>query len=61
MDNRSINSLPDILTKKQLARALGCSAKTIDRKVKIGLIKQYDVCGLIRFKREEFPILNKTA
>lgn len=59
MDNRSINTLPEIMTRKQLAKALGCTPKTIDRKVKLGLFKQYDIGGLLRFKKQDFPIFSK--
>lgn len=51
------NITPTLLTKKELAKALRCSTRTIERRVKLKLIKQEKIGGSVLFNPEKIPAL----
>lgn len=46
-------TLPELLTRQQVASHLSVSIKTVDNIVKDGYLKKYFIAGSPRFKREE--------
>ena len=46
-------TLPELLSRQQVAKYLSISLKTVDNIVKDGYLKKYPIAGSIRFKREE--------
>lgn len=47
------------LTKKEVALALNCSTRTIERRMKLGLIKFEKIGGSVRFDPTKIKALNK--
>lgn len=46
-----------LLTKKELAAKLRCSTRTIERRVKLGLIKQEKIGASVLFNPQKIPAL----
>jgi len=54
----SHNSLPTLLTRKQVAAWLQCSLRSVITYEQLGYLKRYDINGSVRYRLDEIDLNN---